>query len=149
MSCCSLLPYSNLIALSILGCLHDLIWPAALFKKIKRSQLTVKRFQGSVTASATATLVHAFVANRLDYCFSLYAGLPVCRLACLDRVLRSAARLIGVIPKFGHVSKYMIDVLRWLPAEQRISYRIASIVWRCLLGLLFTFVSSVVLSIVL
>ena len=37
--------------------------------------------------------------------------------------------------KFGHVSKYMLDVLHWLPAEQRISYRIASLVWRCLLGL--------------
>src|SRR6218665_1109702 len=58
-----------------------------------------------------------------------------CRLGCLDWVLRSAARLIGGIPKFGHVSKYMLDVLRWLPAEQRISYRIASLVWRCLLGL--------------
>src|SRR6218665_4057603 len=89
----------------------------------------------SLTASATATLVHAFVANRLDSCSSLYAGLPACRLACLDRVLRSAACLIGGIPKFGHVSKYMLDVLHWLPAEQRISYRIASIVWRSLLGL--------------
>src|SRR6218665_476032 len=29
----------------------------------------------------------------------------------------------------------MLDVLRSLPAEQRISYRIAFIVWRCLLGL--------------
>src|SRR6218665_3867253 len=29
----------------------------------------------------------------------------------------------------------MLDVLHWLPAEQRISYRIASRVWRCLLGL--------------
>src|SRR6218665_1730834 len=29
----------------------------------------------------------------------------------------------------------MLDVLHWLPAEQRISYRIASLVWRCLLGL--------------
>src|SRR6218665_412213 len=57
------------------------------------------------------------------------------RLVCLDRVLRSAARLIGGIPKFGHVSKYMLDVLRWLPADQRISYRIASMVWRCLLGI--------------
>src|SRR6218665_3277878 len=35
---------------------------------------------------------------------------------------------IGAIPKFGHV-------LHWLPAEQRISYRIASLVWRCLVGL--------------
>src|SRR6218665_2049723 len=28
----------------------------------------------------------------------------------------------------------MLDGLDWLPAEQRISYRIASMVWRCLLG---------------
>src|SRR6218665_2407827 len=54
----------------------------------------------SLTQSATSTLVHAFVANRLDYCYSLYAGLPACRLGSLDRVLRSAARLIGGIPKF-------------------------------------------------
>ena len=106
-------------------------------------------YLNTLTASATATLVHAFVANRLDYCSSLYAGLPACRLACLDQVLHSAARVIGGIPKFGHVSKYKLDVLRWLPAEQRISYRIASLVWRCLLGLLSTFVSSVVLSLVL
>src|SRR6218665_363687 len=29
----------------------------------------------------------------------------------------------------------MLDVLHWLPAEQRISYRIASLVWRCLVGI--------------
>ena len=96
----------------------------------------------SLTAFATATLVHAFVANRLDYCSSLYPGFPACQLGCLDRVLRSAARLIGGMPKFGHVSKYLHDVLRWLPADQRISYRIVYLVL-----LLFTF--SVVLSIVL
>src|SRR6218665_3777248 len=53
----------------------------------------------------------------------------------LRACLRSAARLIGGIPKFGHVSQYMLDVLHWLPAEQRISYRIASLVWRCLVSL--------------
>src|SRR6218665_1906692 len=53
----------------------------------------------------------------------------------INIVLRSAARLIGGIPKFGHVSQYMLDVLHWLPAEQRIAYRIASLVWRCLVGL--------------
>src|SRR6218665_637277 len=44
-------------------------------------------------------------------------------------------RLIGGIPKFAHVSQYMLNVLHWLPAEQRIPYRIASLVWRCLVGL--------------
>ena len=52
----------------------------------------------------------------------------------LDRVLRSAARLIGRIPKYASVSAYMRDVLHWLPASQRISYRIAALVWRCLAG---------------
>src|SRR6218665_3148136 len=49
--------------------------------------------------------------------------------------LRTAARLSGRIPKFGHVSRYMLDVLHWLPLKQRISYRIISLIWRLLLGL--------------
>src|SRR6218665_2222697 len=81
------------------------------------------------------TLIHAFITARLDYCSSLYAGLPVGRLWCLDRVLRTAARHSGRIPKFGHVSRYMLDVLHWLPRQQRISYRIISLAWRSLLGL--------------
>ena len=52
-------------------------------------------------------LVHAFITAQLDYCSSLYAGLQVGWLQCLDRVLCSAARLSGRIPKCGHVSSYM------------------------------------------
>src|SRR6218665_1952601 len=43
-------------------------------------------------------------------------------------------RLIGGIRKFYHISHYMWDVLHWLPFSQRISYRIASLVWRYLSG---------------
>src|SRR6218665_1679562 len=81
------------------------------------------------------TLVHSFVASRLDYCSCLYTRLPATRLSCLNRVLRSAARLIGRIPKYDHISTYMRDILHWLPARQRIEYRMAVLVWRCLLGL--------------
>ena len=49
--------------------------------------------------------------------------------------MRSAVRLIGRIPKFGHFSGYMHDVLHWLPSEQRIAYRISALVWRTHLGL--------------
>src|SRR6218665_1621010 len=35
---------------------------------------------------------------------------------------------------FYHISQYMRDVLHWFPFPQRISYRIASLVWRCLSG---------------
>src|SRR6218665_3775995 len=67
----------------------------------------------SLTSIATATLVHAFVTSRLDYCSTLYIGLPAVRLGCIERVIRAAARLIGGIPRAGHVSAYMLDVLHW------------------------------------
>ena len=90
----------------------------------------LRYFIPSLTSESTATLIHAFITTWLDYFSLLYAGLPVGRLRCLDRVLRT-----GRIPKFGHVSTYMLDVLLWLPFQQRISYRIITLVWRCLLGL--------------
>src|SRR6218665_1859682 len=82
----------------------------------------------SLTSTAAATLVHSFVTSRLDYCSSLYIGLHATRLNCLDRVLRSAARLIGRVSKFDHISAYMRDVLHWLPLRQRIEFRVAVLV---------------------
>ena len=54
---------------------------------------------------------------------------------CLERVLRSAARLVGHIPKYGHVSSYMRDILHWLPSKQRDAYRVCALVRRCIEGL--------------
>src|SRR6218665_3113990 len=89
----------------------------------------------SLTSTATATLVHAFDTSRLDYCSTRYIGLPSVRLGCLERVIRTAARLIGGIPRTGHVSAYVLDVLHWLPLQQRIIFRIGAMVCRCILGL--------------
>src|SRR6218665_611077 len=57
-----------------------------------------------LTSTAAATLVHSFVTSRLDYCSFLYIGLPATRLNCLNYVMRSAARLIGRVSKFDHIS---------------------------------------------
>src|SRR6218665_7520 len=94
---------------------------------------------GSLSPGAAATLVHSFITICLGYCLSLCSGFPSVRLASLSRVLHSAARLIGQIPKFGHVSNYMLEVLHWLPIQERIEHRVASMVWRCQLGLAPTY----------
>src|SRR6218665_4044795 len=60
----------------------------------------------SLSCSAAAALVHAFVTSRLDHCSSILAGLPLAQTARLDRVLRCAARLIGRIPKYGCFGLY-------------------------------------------
>src|SRR6218665_4025402 len=65
----------------------------------------------SLTHQSTNTLVHAFVASRIDSCSSLLAGLRLGILARLDRVLRSAARLVGRLPKFSPITAYMRDIL--------------------------------------
>jgi hypothetical protein len=88
----------------------------------------------SLSPNAALALVHAFVCSRIDYCSAIYVGLPLERIAQLQRVLRAAARLIGGFSKFDHVSHFMRDVLHWLPASKRIEFRISVWVWRCQLG---------------
>src|SRR6218665_2675431 len=50
----------------------------------------------------------------------------------LRRVHRAAAQLTGGFAKTDHISQYIRKVLHWLPLPQRISYRLAFLVWRCL-----------------
>src|SRR6218665_2250637 len=69
------------------------------------------------------------------YCSTLYVGLPAVRLGCLERVIRTATCRIGGIPRTGHVSAYIRDVLHWLPLQQQIMFCIGAMVWRCILGL--------------
>src|SRR6218665_3495986 len=51
------------------------------------------------------------------------------------RVLRTAARLVGRIPKFSQGTEYIRDELRWLPYPHRIAYRISALVRHCIEGL--------------
>src|SRR6218665_1895962 len=52
----------------------------------------------SLSRDAAVVLVHAFVTSRIDHSCSVLIGLPLGLIGRLDRVLRSAARLIGHIP---------------------------------------------------
>src|SRR6218665_65741 len=82
----------------------------------------------SLSHDAAVVLVHAFVTSRIDHSYSVLVGLPLGLIGRLDRILRSAARLIGHIPKYACVSAYMRDVLHWLSVSQRILYRVSALV---------------------
>ena len=95
----------------------------------------------NITAtSQNIYMYRSFIVNCLDHCSSLYCGLPRVRLQTLYGVLRAAARMIGGVSKFGHISEFMRDTLRWLPVRQRIHYRLSTIVWRSDLGIAPTYV---------
>ena len=77
------------------------------------------------------TLIHAFVTAKIDYCNSLLFGQPKCILKRLQSVLNSAARLIHLTSRYGHVTPLLIQ-LHWLPIEQRITFKIAVITFKAL-----------------
>ena len=60
----------------------------------------LRRIRRSLDDNAVATLVHAFVASRVDYCGSLFVGTPKKTTDKLQRVLNAAVRLVSNTRKY-------------------------------------------------
>ena len=58
------------------------------------------RIRRSLDDNAVDTLVHAFVASRVDYCGSLFVGTPKKSTDKLQRVLNAAVRLVSNTRKY-------------------------------------------------
>ena len=75
--------------------------------------------------------MQAFVISRLDYCNSLFYGLPSTQLRKLQAVQNAAARLICNTPRFDHITPVLYD-LHWLPIKSRIDFKILLITYKAL-----------------
>src|SRR5260221_14470919 len=80
------------------------------------------------------TLLHAFITSRIDYCNALLAEQPACLLDRLQLVQNSASRLFAGCPRRSHVAHILRDDLHWLRIPQRITYKLCTLVHRCLSG---------------
>ena len=76
-------------------------------------------------------LIQAFVKGRLDYCNSRISEDPLLRL---QSVQNAAARFITGARKYDHITPVLRD-LHWLPLRQRITFKIATLMYYCLNGL--------------
>jgi len=85
----------------------------------------------SLTTEATWALVQAFISCRLDYCNSLLAGVADVYLRQLQSVQNAAARLVAGAHRHDHITPVLVG-LHWLPVRQRIIYKTAVLVWKCL-----------------
>jgi len=77
------------------------------------------------------TPVHACITARLDYCSTYCIDLLSSQLSCLYIVLR----ILSVKYQNIIMTPHMLDVLHWRPVQQRIEFRVISLVWQCQLGL--------------
>ena len=77
------------------------------------------------------TTVHAFVTSSLDYCNAALYGISKGNMNKLQQVQNYAARVVSNTRKYDHISP-VLKVLHWLKIEQRIIFKIALLVFKCL-----------------
>ena len=93
----------------------------------------ISKIRKYLTDAAAATLVHAFVTSKLDYCNSLLYGLPKKTLQKLQRVLNSAARVVGKCKKYDSITPTLVS-FHWLSIPERIEFKILLLTFKALHG---------------
>ena len=83
----------------------------------------------SLPDDAAGTVACAIVSSRLDYCNSLLAGMTATNFHKLQLAQNYVARVVGRIRKFEHITPTM-KKLNWLPVRQRVSYKVALLVFK-------------------
>ena len=82
----------------------------------------LRRVRRSLDSESAATLVHAFVTSRIDYCNVLLAGTPKASTDKLQRLLNAAARLVSDTKKFDRGLTQLMHVdLHWLDVPERVT----------------------------
>jgi hypothetical protein len=105
-------------------------------KLVKSCFMTIRQLSKVkmfLTQQQLQTLVSSLIFSKLDYCNSLYYGLPEYTLRKLQHVQNCAARLVKK-KKIPHNSS-MINIfteLHWLRIKHRIIYKVLLIVHNCL-----------------
>ena len=68
----------------------------------------------SLTKEAAKTVVHAFIASRIDYRNSVFYRISAVNLQALQSVLNAGAWLVMRKRKFGHITATLCNDLHWL-----------------------------------
>ena len=78
-------------------------------------------------------LIHAFVMSHIDYCNTLYYNIPAYSLQKLQRIQNMSARVLTQTSKYQHITP-ILKQLHWLPVKERVNFKIALQVYKCLNG---------------
>ena len=103
----------------------------------------ISRIRKFLSPGETKSLVHAFVTSRVDYCNSLFYGLPASQLNKVQHVLNTAARLVCCAPCFSYITPLMYE-LHWLPLKQRIHFKILLSTFKAIHGIAPTYIQNLV-----
>ena len=91
----------------------------------------IRSIRKYLTIDICQTLASSLVLPHLDYSNTLYYDLPDCDIKQLQRVQNMTAKLVLGRGKFDSATDSLRS-LHWLPIKSRITYRIATYVYKCL-----------------
>ena len=86
----------------------------------------LRRIRHTIDFNAASTIATSLIHSRLDYCNSLYFGLPTFQIKRLQKIQNALARTVTRTPKHHHITP-ALKSLHWLKVEHRIQYKIISI----------------------
>ena len=92
----------------------------------------VKLVRPFLTESAAHTLAIGLITLHLDYCNTIFSGIPNCLLDHLQHVQNATAKLVCNKRKYDS-AKDCLMYLYWLPVRVRIDYKITMMVHKCLI----------------
>lgn len=105
-------------------------------KSVSRSSFyyirQLRQIRPLLNHNSAVVLANSLVFSKLDFCNSLYSGLPQSKLHQLQLVQNALAR--AIFPgsrKRDHVSP-LLRRLHWLPIEQRILFKVATLTFKTL-----------------
>jgi len=84
----------------------------------------------------------ATTAARLDYCKSVLAGVAKVYLQKLQSVQNVAARMVFGVSRSEHITPVLED-LHSLPDSQRVVFKMALVVWKCVHGVAPAYFSDI------
>ena len=104
---------------------------SAISKTCFSSIRDLRRIRNTLDSSTAKTIATSLIHSKVDYCNSLFLNLPKCELDRLQLILNSTARAVSKTPKFSYITP-TLKSLHWLKINERISYKILSLTYKCL-----------------
>ena len=95
--------------------------------------IRIRNIRKFLTKDTCATLMLKLVVSHLDYCNSILAGVPKVTPNQLQRIQNMAAKVMLGRDKSASAKEALFD-LHWLPVTQRIDFKVATVVFKCLNG---------------
>jgi hypothetical protein len=88
----------------------------------------LRRIRPYLDLETASTVATALVHSKLDYCNSLYLGLPKVELHRLQHIQNALARVVANKKRRDHITP-TLQSLHWLKIQERITYKVASITY--------------------